>query len=273
MIRLCRVQSTRHASLILAKTNRTFFSASSVLSCSHRIPYTHSLKQENLYGCLDNSNTCKKSRDFEGGSKAQSMLHIMSMFSNKLSLIRGNKDWINLPCMLSSRSLIHTTMVKEVENGRTSKSMAFVKGILEEEGRSSFGVSQLAQYNAEEKLDIVHIKMIKNNTFVTITDSKGNKKVGASSGCLEEMKGGPKLSRYAAEATAEHVGRLARNLGLKSVVMRVNGFTHFKKKKQAILSWREGFTHGRGDRNPIAFIEDTTRRPHNGCRLPKKRRV
>lgn len=148
--------------------------------------------------------------------------------------------------------------------------MDFVKGILDED-KSDF--SGQRKQNAAENVDIVHIKLMKNNTFVSITDSKGNKKVGASSGCLEEMKGGPKLSRYAAEATAEHVGRLARNLGLKSVVMRVNGFTHFKKKKQAILSWKEGYTFGKGDQTPISFIEDTTRRPHNGCRLPKKRRV
>lgn len=128
-------------------------------------------------------------------------------------------------------------------------------------------------YGVEHNADIVHIKLIRNNTFVTITDSKGNKKAGASSGCLSEMKGGPKVSRYAAEATAEHIGRVARNMGLKSVVMKVNGFTFFKKKKQAILSFREGYTHSRGDKNPVVYIEDTTRRPHNGCRLRKKRRV
>uniref|UniRef100_A0A7C8YPH4 Ribosomal protein S11 n=1 Tax=Opuntia streptacantha TaxID=393608 RepID=A0A7C8YPH4_OPUST len=176
----------------------------------------------------------------------------------------------SFPCLLGSRRLIQTSGPEASENR-----MAFVRGILEQDGfgRDFSRGSQFVRNNAEEKLDVVHIKLMKNNTFITITDSNGNKKVGASSGCLEEMKGGPKLSRYAAEATAEHVGRLARNLGLKSVVMRVNGFTHFKKKKQAILSWREGYTYGRGDKNPIAYIEDTTRRPHNGCRLPKRRRV
>ncbi|GAB4840433.1 hypothetical protein Ancab_021200 [Ancistrocladus abbreviatus] len=151
--------------------------------------------------------------------------------------MRGSKTCGNRPSLLGSRSLIHTTSIKEIEHGRTSISMDFVRGVLEEEGRDRFRGSKFSQNNStEEKLDIVHIKMIKNNTFVTIIDSKGNKKVGASSGCLEEMKGGPKLSQYAAEATAEYVGRLACNLGLRSVVMRVNGFTHFKMKKQAILS-------------------------------------
>ena len=151
--------------------------------------------------------------------------------------------------------------------------MNFVRGILDGDRRDVMGGSQFAQYGVENNADIVHIKMLRNNTFVTVTDSKGNIKVRASSGCLSEMKGGPKLSRYAAEATAEHVGRLARNMGLKTFVVKVNGFTYFKKKKQAILAFREGYTHSRSDQNPIVYIEDTTRNAHNGCRLPKKRRV
>ncbi|XP_074275333.1 small ribosomal subunit protein uS11m [Silene latifolia] len=169
----------------------------------------------------------------------------------------------------SPRCLIHTTGTKEAINSGTPDSIAFVKEVLVADAGNNQGFPQ-PQYDTE-KSDIVHIKMLRNNTFVTITDSKGNKKIGVSSGCLNEIKGGAK-SRYAAEATAEHAGRLSRNLGLRSVVMRVNGFTHFKKKKQAILSWKEGFTFGRADRSPINYIEDTTRRPHNGCRLPKKRR-
>lgn len=61
-------------------------------------------------------------------------------------------------------------------------------------------------------------------------------------------------------------------MGSKSVVMRVNGFTYFKKKRQTIMSFREGFSNS-GDRNPIVYIEDTTQKPHNGCRLPKKRQI
>ncbi|GJS57118.1 probable ribosomal protein S11, mitochondrial [Tanacetum coccineum] len=125
----------------------------------------------------------------------------------------------------------------------------------------------------EQNADIVHVKIMRNNTFVTVTDSKGNKKMGASAGSLAEMSGGPKVSKYSAEATAEHVGRVAKSMGLKSVVMKVNGFTHFKRKKLAILSFRDGYTNSRSDKNPIVYIEDTTRKPHNGCRLRKQRRV
>ncbi|CAL9139054.1 unnamed protein product (mitochondrion) [Musa acuminata var. zebrina] len=145
------------------------------------------------------------------------------------------------------------------------KSMNFVQSISEED-------EQLEQRT--NKRDLVHVLLNKNNTFVTVTDARGNKKTGASSGCLEERKGRSRLSRYAAEATAEHVGRSARKIGLKSVVMKVKGSTYFRKKNKVILSWREGFRgEGVGDPSPILYINDVTQLPHNGCRLPKKRRV
>nr|AFK37693.1 unknown [Lotus japonicus] len=154
---------------------------------------------------------------------------------------------------------------------RNFRHMDFVRGIIDEDGRDRGHLS--SPYHYEQDADFVHIKMLRNNTFVTVTDSKGNIKLSGSAGSLKDMKSGQKLSRYAAEATAEVVGRRARGLGLKSVVMKVNGYTHFRRKRQAILSWREGFTDSKADKNPIVFVEDTTRRAHNGCRLPKKRRI
>ncbi|KAJ8614148.1 hypothetical protein MRB53_036509 [Persea americana] len=158
---------------------------------------------------------------------------------------------------------------QQVIAGRSFKSMNFVQSISEED-------EQLERKNK----DFVHLPPIHNNTFVTVTDARGNKKTGASAGCLEEIKGGSRLSRYAAGATAEHVGRSARNLGMKSVVMKVKGSTYFRKKKAVILSWREGYTfaeckrsEGVGDKSKIMYIHDVTQLPHNGCRLPRKRRV
>jgi hypothetical protein len=47
-----------------------------------------------------------------------------------------------------------------------------------------------------------------------------------------------------------------------------------RKKKKVILSWREGFRgEGVGVKSRILSIYDVTQLPHNGCRLPKKRRV
>nr|YP_010542193.1 ribosomal protein S11 [Pulsatilla chinensis]YP_010542223.1 ribosomal protein S11 [Pulsatilla cernua]YP_010690197.1 ribosomal protein S11 [Pulsatilla dahurica]UYG19734.1 ribosomal protein S11 [Pulsatilla chinensis var. kissii]UYG19655.1 ribosomal protein S11 [Pulsatilla chinensis]UYG19690.1 ribosomal protein S11 [Pulsatilla cernua]WBU13036.1 ribosomal protein S11 [Pulsatilla dahurica] len=160
---------------------------------------------------------------------------------------------------------------QEVISGRRKKSMNFVQSISKED--KQLGLKK-------KKKDFVHLPPIHNNTFVTVTDARGNKKTGASAGCLEEFKGRSRLSRYAAKATAEHVGRSARNLGMKSVVMKVKGSTYFRKKKAVILSWREGYTfaeckRSEGVRDPskIMYIRDVTQLPHNGCRLPRKRRV
>ncbi|KAG2270872.1 hypothetical protein Bca52824_065427 [Brassica carinata] len=80
------------------------------------------------------------------------------------------------------------------------------------------------------------------------------------------------MTSYTADATAENIGRRVKAMGLKSVVVKANGFTHFKKKRNAIVAFRSGYSSSRNDQNPIVYIEDTTRKAHNGCRLPRKRR-
>ncbi|GMI88881.1 hypothetical protein HRI_002557400 [Hibiscus trionum] len=150
--------------------------------------------------------------------------------------------------------------------GRNTRSMDFVREVIDGDTRGNYRGSQYRQDNVAQNEHFAHIKLMRNNTFVTVTDSNGNKKCGASAG-VKGLLGASKVSKYAAEAVAEYAGRRARRMGIKSVVVRVKGFTHFKKKKQAILSFREGF------KNPIVYIEDVTRHPHNGCRLPKKRRI
>ncbi|KAA0045282.1 hypothetical protein IC582_016418 [Cucumis melo] len=183
---------------------------------------------------------------------------------------------VSVPYSISSRCYgEYDNRPNPPDTGRNLKTLNFVRGILEEDEKVFSDVPQyLRPTNMEHNADIVHIKLMRNNAFVTVTDNKGNTKLKASAGRLEELKGGgAKLSRYSGDSIAEYVGRESRKLGLKSVVMRVKGFTFFKKKKQAILSWRDGFTDSRSDQNPIVYIEDTTRRAHNGCRLPKKRRV
>lgn len=70
------------------------------------------------------------------------------------------------------------------------------------------------------------------------------------------------------------MGRSARKIGFQSVVMKVKGSTYFRKKQKVILSWREGFRgEGVGVKSRILSIYDVTQLPHNGCRLPQKRRV
>ncbi|XP_014515470.1 probable ribosomal protein S11, mitochondrial [Vigna radiata var. radiata] len=193
------------------------------------------------------------------------------MWNNLGQNVKANAD--APPDFMQDKENINLESKNDVRTGLNSRPMDFVRGILDEDNFMRGGSFQY-QYQYEQDADHVHIKMLRNNTFVTVTDSKGNVKLSGSAGSLKDLKSGQKLSRYAAEATAEVVGRRSRALGLKSVVMKVNGFTHFSRKRRAIMSWKEGFTSdSRGGRNPIVFIEDTTRKPHNGCRLPKKRRI
>ncbi|XP_027925080.1 probable ribosomal protein S11, mitochondrial isoform X2 [Vigna unguiculata] len=191
------------------------------------------------------------------------------MWNNLGQNVKANED--APPDFMQEKENINLESENDAGTGLNSRPMDFVRGILDGD---NFTRGSSFEYQYEQDADHVHIKMLRNNTFVTVTDSKGNVKLSGSAGSLKDLKSGQKLSRYAAEATAEVVGRRSRGLGLKSVVMKVNGFTHFRRKRQAILSWKEGFTaDSRGGRNPIVFIEDTTRKPHNGCRLPKKRRI
>uniref|UniRef100_A0A0D6QTS6 Ribosomal protein S11 n=1 Tax=Araucaria cunninghamii TaxID=56994 RepID=A0A0D6QTS6_ARACU len=144
-------------------------------------------------------------------------------------------------------------------------------------GNMNFIQNVLGEYEHWERQrsrtdkDIVHLTLKNKNTFVAVTDDKGNKKLGASAGsCLKDIKGSSRRrTKYAVEATAEHVGRSARSLGMKSVVVRVKGSVYFGKKKAAIMSFQKGL----GSRSAITYIQDVTQLPHNGCRLRKRRRA
>ncbi|KAG5567839.1 hypothetical protein RHGRI_003126 [Rhododendron griersonianum] len=188
------------------------------------------LRMEENGVILEGPDGLKGSAYLHSNSEAVANLNVVPQLL--VSLGKKVNASVSPPNAVSLRNSIHSSSQKEFETTeRNTRSMNFVRGIIEGDRRNNLGGSQLSQYGVEYNADIVHIKLMCNNTFVTVTDSKGNKKFGASSGMLSEMKGGPKLSRYAAEATAEHVGRLARNMGLKTFVVKVNGFTYFKKKK------------------------------------------
>ncbi|KAL0695916.1 hypothetical protein Bca4012_063096 [Brassica carinata] len=176
----------------------------------------------------------------------------------------------------SYQSFTQSSLLKDnFRTGGISKDLDFVRGVIEDdEGRRATGLfSHFHRPNLETNADIIHIKLLRNNTFVTVTDSKGNVKCKATSGSVPDLKGGRKMTSYTADATAENIGRRVKAMGLKSVVVKVNGFTHFKKKRNAIVAFRSGYSNSRNDQNPIVYIEDTTRKAHNGCRLPRKRRV
>lgn len=160
----------------------------------------------------------------------------------------------------------------EVGAGGIPRPMDDVQGRFQGRGNGPReGSGYYQQPQLESNPDVVHIKLMRNNSYVTLTDHKGDRKMSVSAGQVAAK--GDKPGRYAGEAAAEYMGRAVKQMKIRSVVVKVSGFTYFRRKKDAILAFKDGYTHSRGDVNPVVYIEDTTRKPHNGCRLPKSRRI
>jgi len=102
-----------------------------------------------------------------------------------------------------------------------------------------------------------------NNTIVTITDEKGNTLAWASAGG-SGFKGAKKGTPFAAQMTANTVGRKVAEYGVKQVAVFVNG--PGPGRETAIRGLQAAGIN-------VTAIKDITPVPHNGCRPPKPRRV
>lgn len=109
---------------------------------------------------------------------------------------------------------------------------------------------------------IAHIHATINNTIVTLTNKLGDVIAWSSSGAIG-YKGSKKSTPYAAGIAAETAAKVAMDLGLKTIIVKVNGTG--SGKDTAIRS-----LHATG--LDITEIHDVTSIPHNGCRPPKKPR-
>ena len=110
---------------------------------------------------------------------------------------------------------------------------------------------------------IAHIRASFNNTFITITDLKGDVLTFASTGQVG-FKGTRKGTPYAAGLVAREVARRVQVFGLKEVEVRVKG--PGPGRETAIRSLQSAGIM-------INQIRDLSPIPHNGCRPPKERRV
>ncbi|MFQ5816892.1 MAG: 30S ribosomal protein S11 [Terriglobia bacterium] len=110
---------------------------------------------------------------------------------------------------------------------------------------------------------IVHVRVTFNNTIVSITDTDGHVVAWASAGSIG-FKGSRKGTPFAAQRAAAQAAHAARNLGMRTVEVRVKGPG----------SGRESAVRALGAAGlQVTTIRDVTPIPHNGCRPPKRRRV
>ncbi len=114
-----------------------------------------------------------------------------------------------------------------------------------------------------ESQGIAHIKATFNNVIITITDMHGNTISWSSSGKMG-FKGSKKNTPFAAQVSAEQVGKNAFDLGLRKVDVFIKG--PGAGREAAIRSLQTSGLE-------ILTIKDITPIPHNGCRPPKRRRV
>ena len=110
---------------------------------------------------------------------------------------------------------------------------------------------------------IVHVHASFNNTIVTFTDRQGNALCWATSGG-SGFRGSRKSTPYAAQIATEKASLIAKEYGMKSVVVFIHGPGPGRESTIRELISQEF---------KIVEITDVTGVAHNGCKPPKKRRV
>ena len=108
-----------------------------------------------------------------------------------------------------------------------------------------------------------HIQASFNNTIITITDPTGGVLSWSSAG-VQGFKGSRKGTPFAAQTAAQAAGVAAREHGVRTLDVKVNGPGAGRESSIRALQ-AAGME--------IRSIKDVTPIPHNGCRPPKRRRV
>jgi len=110
---------------------------------------------------------------------------------------------------------------------------------------------------------VAHIQATFNNTLITIADPEGNVISWSSAGRIG-FKGSRKGTPFAAQVAAQNAAQIARDSGMRSLDVKVNGPGGGRESAVRALS-ATGLS--------IKSIQDVTPVPHNGCRPRKRRRV
>lgn len=110
---------------------------------------------------------------------------------------------------------------------------------------------------------IAYVQASFNNTIVTIADGEGRTVSWKSAGGLG-FRGSRKGTPFAAQQAAQNAANQAREHGMRSVDVKVNG--PGSGRESAIRALAAAGIE-------VRSIKDVTPIPHNGCRPPKRRRV
>lgn len=110
---------------------------------------------------------------------------------------------------------------------------------------------------------VAHISSTFNNTLITITDVQGNA-ISWSSAGTKGFKGSRKSTPYAAQVAAEDAGNKAKEHGMKSISVEVDGPGSGRESALRALQ-ATGLE--------VVSIRDVSVIPHNGTRARKRRRV
>lgn len=112
-------------------------------------------------------------------------------------------------------------------------------------------------------LGVVHIKATFNNTIVTFADVQGNVIAISTSGA-NGFKGAKKATPYAAQVTVDKAAIAAKENGLKTVSIKVQGAGAQRESAMRAV-FNQNFV--------VTSITDVSPVAHNGCQPPKRRRV
>lgn len=110
---------------------------------------------------------------------------------------------------------------------------------------------------------VAHVQATFNNTLVAISDPEGNALAWSSAGRIG-FKGSRKGTPFAAQVAGQNVGTMARDLGVRTLDVKVKGPGAGRESAVRALQ-ASGLS--------IKSIKDVTPIPHNGCRPRKRRRV
>lgn len=110
---------------------------------------------------------------------------------------------------------------------------------------------------------VLYVQSTYNNTFLTLTDEKGNTIMWTSSGAIG-FKGTKKGTPYASSKAAELIAEKAKSAGIKKMDVVIRGIGAGRESAIRTIA-AKGIE--------ITSIRDATPAPHNGPKPPKPRRV